>query len=209
MNIIKYPDERAVKKAIAEKKPLLVLIAFGGETIKVCRINEAIKPHALKNIGCLSTNINRYFRIVVDDEVADWMFVCPNDYKGIADKGRRIAEFYKDGFREISKALQVLGLYVGINISKHYRRSFDIAKDKGCVSEWPAKEMLNEVLTRAFQQLYSNDYYLICNESSGENNVGHGSERGIVCHFAHYLQNVLKEENCLSDLSVDCEYNRN
>lgn len=127
MNIIKYPDEQAVNKAIAEKEPLLILIAFNGETIIVSQIDEAVEHHILlAKVGYKSTDIDRYFRIVVDDEIADWTFVCPIDYKGITDKVKRIAEFYIDGFREISAALQTLGLYVGINIPKRYRRHFDM-----------------------------------------------------------------------------------
>ena len=127
MNIIKYPDEQAVNRAIAEGEPLLMLIAFDGETIIASQIDEAVEHHILlTKVGYKSTDIDRYFRIPVDDEIADWTFVCPIDYKGITDKVKRIAEFYKDGFREISAALQTLGLYVGINIPKRYRRHFDM-----------------------------------------------------------------------------------
>ena len=127
MNLIKYPNEQAVNKAIAEKEPLLVLVSFDGETIIASQIDEAVEHHILlAKAGYKSTDIDRYFRVVVDDEAADWTFVCPPDYKGIPDKVRRIAEFYKDGFREISAALQALGLYVDINIPKRYRRHFDI-----------------------------------------------------------------------------------
>ena len=130
MNIIKYPDEQAVNKAIAEKEPLFILIAFNGETIIVSQIDEAVEHHILlAKVGYKSTDIDRYFRIVVDDEIADWTFVCPIDYKGITDKVKRIAEFYKDGFREISAALQALGLYVGINIPKRYRRYFNVRRE--------------------------------------------------------------------------------
>lgn len=127
MKIIKYPDEQSVNKAIAEREPLLVLVSFDGETIIASQIDEAVEHHILlAKAGYKSTDIDQYFRIVVDEEAADWTFVCPSDYKNITDKTRRIAEFYKDGFREISSALQAMGLYVGINIPKRYRRHFDM-----------------------------------------------------------------------------------
>ena len=126
MEIIQYPNEQAVKQAIKEREPLLILISFGGERIIISQIDEAVEHHILlSKAGFNSADLDQYFRIVVDDETADWTFVCPSGYKNIADKTRRIAEFYKDGFREISAALQALGLYVGINTPKRYRRHFD------------------------------------------------------------------------------------
>ncbi|SFB70296.1 hypothetical protein [Ruminococcus albus] len=126
MNIIKYPSEADVNEAIAEKEPLLVLISFDGGTIIVSHIDEAMEHHILlAKAGHESTDIDKYFRIVLDDEGADWTFVCPPDYKGISDKQRRITAFYKDGFAVISDALSQLGFMVGINIPKRYRRHFD------------------------------------------------------------------------------------
>ncbi len=127
MEIIQYPNEQAVKQAVKEREPLLILVSFGGERIIVSQIDEAVEHHILlSKAGFNSTDLDQYFRVVVDDEAADWTFVCPSNYKNITDKTRRIAEFYKDGFREISAALQALGLYVGINIPKRYRRHFDL-----------------------------------------------------------------------------------
>ena len=126
MNIIKYPVETDVNKAIAEKEPLLVLISFDGETAIISHIDEAVEHHILlAKAGFPSTDIDKYFRIVLDEDGADWTFVCPPDYKGIADKQRRITAFYKDGFSTISEALSELGFMVGINIPKRYRRHFD------------------------------------------------------------------------------------
>ena len=47
MNLIKYPNEQAVNKAIAEKEPLLVLVSFDGETIIASQIDEAVEHHIL------------------------------------------------------------------------------------------------------------------------------------------------------------------
>ncbi|MBR1750404.1 MAG: hypothetical protein IJ740_05895 [Ruminococcus sp.] len=126
MTLIKYPSESAVNAAISEKEPLLVLISFDGETAIVSQIDEAMEHHILlEKAGFPSTDIDKYFRIVLDDEGADWTFVCPPDYKGMTDNQRRIIAFYKDGFAVISDVLAQLGFMVGINIPKRYRRHFD------------------------------------------------------------------------------------
>lgn len=126
MTIIKYPSENEVNTAIAEKEPMLVLISFDGRTAIISQIDEAMEHHILlAKAGFPSTDIDKYFRIVLDEDGADWTFVCPPDYKGISDKQRRITAFYKDGFAVISDALAQLGFMVGINIPKRYRRHFD------------------------------------------------------------------------------------
>ena len=126
MNFIRYPTDQAIDKAIADKDPLLVLISFDGSTAIVSHIDEAVEHHILlEKAGFDSRDIDKYFRIVLDDEGADWTFVCPPDYKNIKDKQRRITAFYKDGFSVISDVLSQLGFMVGINIPKRYRRHFD------------------------------------------------------------------------------------
>lgn len=126
MNIIKYPSETDVNNAVSHKEPLLVLISFDGETVIVSHIDEAVEHHILlMKAGFSDKDIDKYFRIVLDDDGADWTFVCPPDYKNISDKTRRIKQFYKDGFAVISDVLQELGFMVGINIPRRYRRHFD------------------------------------------------------------------------------------
>lgn len=126
MDTIKYPDDRAVKAAIEEKEPLLVMISFDGRNAVMSPIDDAVEHHILlAKAGIDSKDTDKYFRIVLDGDGADWTFVCPPDYKGIEDKQRRITAFYKDGFRVISDALSELGFMVGINIPKRYRRHFD------------------------------------------------------------------------------------
>lgn len=123
MNIVKYPSEEAVDLAIAGKEPLLMLISFDGKEAIISHIDEAVEHHILlAKVGKDSRDIDRYFRIVLDDEGADWTFVCPPDYKGISDRTRRIGTFYKDGFAVISDALHELGMLVGINIPRRYQR---------------------------------------------------------------------------------------
>lgn len=126
MKIIKYPSAAAVDKAIAEKEPLLILISFDSSIAVMSQIDEAVEHHILlEKTGSDSRDIDKYFRIVLDEDGADWTFVCPPDYKGIEDKQRRITAFYKDGFSAISQGLAELGFMVGINIPKRYRRHFD------------------------------------------------------------------------------------
>lgn len=126
MNITKYPSDSDVNKALSDKEPLLVLISFDGKTVIMSHIDEAVEHHILlEKVGIDSRDIDKYFRIVLDDEGAEWTFICPPDYKQKEDKQRRIKAFYKDGFTAISDVLSELGFMVGINIPKRYRRHFD------------------------------------------------------------------------------------
>lgn len=127
MNIIKYPSETEVNKAISENEPLLVLISFDGKTVITSQIDKAVEHHILlMKTGYKDTDIDKFFRIVLDKDGADWTFVCPPDYKNISDKQRRIGQFYKDGFSIISDVLHDLGYMVGINIPRRYRRHFNM-----------------------------------------------------------------------------------
>jgi len=126
MNIIKYPSETDVNNAVNRKEPLLILISFDGERVIMSHIDEAVEHHILLlKAGFSDKDIDKYFRLVLDSDGADWTFVCPPDYKSISDKTRRIRQFYKDGFAVISDVLQELGFIVGINIPRRYRRHFD------------------------------------------------------------------------------------
>ena len=123
MNIIKYPSEEAVNKAMAANEPLLALISFDGETAIMSQIDEAMEHHILlANAGFKDTDIDKFFRIVLDRSGADWTFICPPDYKNIQYKDKRIEAFYKDGFSVISNFLHSIGYLVGIDIPKRYRR---------------------------------------------------------------------------------------
>lgn len=127
MKMIRYPSEEAVIKAMAADEPLLVLISFDGETVIMSQINDAAEHHILlMNTGYKDTDIDKFFRIVLDRSGADWTFVCPPDYKDIPFKDKRIEAFYKDGFAVISNFLHSIGYLVGINIPKRYRRHLDV-----------------------------------------------------------------------------------
>lgn len=130
MNIIKYPSENAVNRAMAADEPLLALISFDGQTAIMSQVDEAVEHHILlMKSGFKGTDIDKFFRIVLDKDGADWTFVCPPDYKGIQYKDKRIEAFYKDGFAVISDFLHSIGYLVGINIPKRYRRHLDVLSE--------------------------------------------------------------------------------
>lgn len=122
MHIIKYPSEEEVNKAITADEPLLAVISFDGQTAVMSQIDDAVEHNILlmKN-GYKDTDIDKFFRIVLDKSGADYTFVCPPDYKD-----KRIESFYKDGFAVISDFLHSIGYLVGINIPKRYRRHLDV-----------------------------------------------------------------------------------
>lgn len=130
MNWIKYPDASSVQNAIAADEPLLVLISFDGETVIISQIDEAVEHHILlRKVGIRDTEIDHYFRLVLDREGADWTFICPPDYRNIQNKERRIEAFYKDGFSIISDVLHQMGYLVGIDIPRRYRRHLNYLMD--------------------------------------------------------------------------------
>lgn len=132
MNIIKYPSEEDVNKAMANDEPLLILISFDGKTAIMSHIDEGVEHHILlMNVGYKDTDVDRFFRIVLDRSGADWTFVCPPDYKNIPFKDKRIEAFYKDGFAVISDFLHSIGYLVGINIPKRYSRHLTVLGDNG------------------------------------------------------------------------------
>ena len=130
MNLIKYPSDEAVNKAMAADEPLLILISFDGKTAIMSQVDEAVEHHILlMDVGYKDTDIDKFFRIVLDQSGADWTFVCPPDYKNIPFKDKRIEAFYKDGFSVISDFLHSIGYLVGINIPKRYSRHLNTLGD--------------------------------------------------------------------------------
>ena len=130
MNLIKYPSDEAVNKAMIADEPLLILISFDGKTAIMSQVDEAVEHHILlMDVGYKDTDIDKFFRIVLDRSGADWTFVCPPDYKNIPFKDKRIEAFYKDGFSVISDFLHSIGYLVGINIPKRYSRHLNTLRD--------------------------------------------------------------------------------
>lgn len=131
MQIIKYPDGQHILDAVKSDEPLLVLISFDGKKVILSQIDDAVEHHILlMNTGYKDTDIDKFFRIVLDRSGADWTFVCPPDYKNIPFKDKRIGAFYKDGFSVISDFLHSIGYLVGINIPKRYRRHLNIISNE-------------------------------------------------------------------------------
>lgn len=115
---------------IANSEPLLIAISFDGKTVLMSHIDDSMEHHILlAHFEISQTDIDKYFRIAVDDESADWTFVCPPDYKGISDRKRRITEFYNDGITAISRVLSDIGYFSDIKIPRRYRRHFDVLGD--------------------------------------------------------------------------------
>lgn len=134
MKIIKYPSEESVNEAVKADEPMLALISFDGKTAIMSQIDEAMEHHILfKKAGYKGTDIDKFFRIVLDKSGADWTFICPPNYKNIPFKNKRIEAFYKDGFTEISDFLHLIGYLVGINIPKRYIRHFDAVNDDNII----------------------------------------------------------------------------
>lgn len=134
MDIFKYPSDESVNKAMSADEPLLAVISFDGKNAVMSQIDEAMEHHILlMKAGYNDTDIDGFFRIVLDKSGADWTFVCPPDYKDIPFKDKRIEAFYKDGFSVISDFLHSIGYLVGIDIPKRYRRHFDAMNDNNNV----------------------------------------------------------------------------
>lgn len=130
MNMMYYPDESSVTDAMKRDEPLLVLISFDGEQVIVSQIDEAVEHHILlRKVGFPDTDIDKYFRLVVNREGADWTFVCPSTYNSVTRKEKQIEDFFKDGMRIIPNALKQLGYDVPVEIPKRYRRHFDMMGD--------------------------------------------------------------------------------
>lgn len=127
----KYPNETTVNEYIKKKEPLIIAIPFDEkEAVLISFLDDSFEHHILlSHFGIDPNNIDRYFRIVVDEDSAEWTFVCPPDYCGITDRQKIIIRFYNDGFTAISSVLSEIGYFSDIRIPKRYRRHFDAIGD--------------------------------------------------------------------------------
>lgn len=124
MEIICCPDKENFQSAADNDEPLLVLVSFDGNRIIASQTDEAVEHHILlKKAGFKDTDIDKYFRLVVDRDGADRAFVCPEGYSSIE-------EFFKDGMKIIPAALKQIGYDVPIEIPKRYRRHFDLMNNE-------------------------------------------------------------------------------
>jgi hypothetical protein len=126
LNITNYSEHEDIEQAMRKDEPFLAVISFDGGRAYMAHIDESMEHHILlQKAGLSGADIDKYFRIVFDRESADWTFICPADYKGIADKARRITAFYNDGFRAIAQFLSEIGYFCDIKIPRRYRRHFE------------------------------------------------------------------------------------
>ena len=129
MRVKYYPDNEKVVEAVKDDDPLLMLISYDGSTVLVSNIDDSFEHHILLRLmNYKDSDINKYFRVVVNKSGCDWTFVCPSDYKGIKDKVTRIKHFYNDGITLISKALNAIDYDCEINIPDRYRRHFNMLR---------------------------------------------------------------------------------
>lgn len=126
-----YPDEARVNEAMQVDDPLLMLVSFDGSEILLSHIDDAVEHVILlRKMDYKETEIDKFFRVVLDREGADWTFVCPSNYKGTNNKDKRIETFYNDGVTQISKAMKIIGYNAEIHIPQRYRRHFNMLKEQ-------------------------------------------------------------------------------
>ncbi|MCC8160060.1 MAG: hypothetical protein LIO53_01845 [Oscillospiraceae bacterium] len=129
MEIIKYYGSDAERKEFINNdgEPLMAVIAYDASHAVVSLLDEGCEHHILLAKALDKYDIDRYYRIIFDNEGTDWTFVCPPDYKGITNKEKRITQFFNDGIDTISAFLKEIG-YGGaeINIPRRYRRHMDL-----------------------------------------------------------------------------------
>lgn len=127
MDIKYYPDKTHVNAAMQVNDPLLMLVSYDVNEILLANIDDAFEHHILlKKLDYAETEIDRFFRVVLNQQGADWTFVCSKNYKGIRNQDKRIETFYNDGVSQISKAIQAIGYNADIHIPQRYRRHFNL-----------------------------------------------------------------------------------
>jgi len=130
MKIIYYPDKITAIKAMKHDDPLCILASFDGKNVIVASVDDALEHNVLlKKLKIKETDIDKYFRVIVNKSGADWTFVCPSDYKNIKNKKQRIETYGVDGHKIISQALIAIGYMVDIVIPKRYRRHLEMLKE--------------------------------------------------------------------------------
>lgn len=129
MQVQFYPNQKTVFEAMQINDPLLMLISYDKSKILLANIDDSFEHHILlKQLGYSEWDIDKYYRVVINQEGADWTFVCPSGYKEITDKDKRIEQFYNDGIKAITEAIHAIGYDCEINIPERYRRHFNMLK---------------------------------------------------------------------------------
>lgn len=103
--------------------PLLMLVSYDGSEMLLSNIDDSFEHIILlRQLNYRDSDIDKFFRVIVNQQGADWTFVCPSNYKSIEDKSIRIQEFFNDGIDQISKALKEIKYEnAQINIPSRYR----------------------------------------------------------------------------------------
>ena len=131
MEIIKLPDKKTVIEAMQNNEPMITAIRNDGKVAILAPLDYGFEHNILiAKAGYNQTDIDKFFRIIFDENGADWIFVCPPDYKNISLKSYRIKKFYKDGLLEIGEFLSTIGYYIDINIPARYKRHFNMMFDE-------------------------------------------------------------------------------
>ena len=113
------------EKLKSREETLIVIIPFNYEAdyIRVGLIDEYPEHHILmQDVGLHFSDIDKYFRIILDKNSASWACVCPKDYKNIRDEIRRTETYFSDGIQAIGKVLSTIGYPTSINIPDRYMR---------------------------------------------------------------------------------------
>lgn len=114
------------KNPLPTTEPLMAAISHDEKQAIVSLLDDGVEHSALlRSVIGTDKDIDKYYRIVFDQDGADWTFVCPSDYKGITNKEKRIKEFYSEGYKTICRFLRKIGYAEVVDIPKRYRRHFD------------------------------------------------------------------------------------
>lgn len=105
------------------REPLMALVSVDGSNAYISLLDEGVEHSILlrKTVGP-DADIEKYFRVVINNEGADWTFVCPSGYKGISNKEFRIKAFYNDGYQILTDFMTAIGYPAVIEIPKRYQR---------------------------------------------------------------------------------------
>lgn len=111
------------KNVLPTSEPLIAAVAVDGSHAILGLLDDGFEHNVmLRKVLNSDKDLDKYFRIIFDADGADWTFVCPNDYKNITNKEKRIEQFYKDGIDAIVEFLRQIGYPEIVEIPKRYRR---------------------------------------------------------------------------------------
>lgn len=103
--------------------PLMALISIDEDIAYAALADEGVEHGVLlRKMVSPDTDIEKYYRIILDQDGADWTFICPSNYRGITNKKQRIEIFYDEGYKAIADFLNEIGYPPEIEVPKRYRR---------------------------------------------------------------------------------------